>query len=134
MAERKATRYGGTGPWHRHGGRLRSAACVVTLVVGVLLARGPASADAMPLTAPSFYWTTTNVYAAEEEGCFQGIADALDESNSEVILDFGGQLSDLSGTKSLSKTFNFTNIQIEDIALGFHWKRSAKRVAKRGRK
>jgi hypothetical protein len=36
-----------------------------------------------------------------------------------VILDFGAQLPDFSGTESLSETFDFTNSEIEDITLYF---------------
>jgi len=57
--------------------------------------------------------------SAEESGCVQGIIDALGNTNSEVILDFGGQLGDLSGTESIDGTIDFTNAQIQAIALAF---------------
>ncbi len=57
----------------------------------------------MPLTAQSYYWSTTDLESAEEAGCYQGIDESLFESTegSEVILDFGGQEPDLDGTETI---------------------------------
>jgi len=99
--------------------RSRHVAGVLALAVWALLAGGAASAHAMPLTDQSYYWNTTNTESAEEAGCLQGLADALGETSSEVILDFGGQFSDYSGTESTSDALEFTNSEIENISLSF---------------
>ncbi len=52
-------------------------------------------------------------------GCSQGLLDALNGHGSLVILDFGGQLGDGDGTRALTDTFNFTNSDIESIAIEF---------------
>ncbi|MGC2375391.1 MAG: hypothetical protein WA484_16115 [Solirubrobacteraceae bacterium] len=97
----------------------RRAVQVLTAILFVLAAFGTTAAYAKPPTATSYYWTTTSTTVAEEDGCLQGITDALGNTNSEVILDFGGQLGNLSGTESIGGTVDFTNAQIEAIALAF---------------
>lgn len=56
--------------------------------------------QARPLTDWSYYMDTTSTSTAYTWGCDQGAADASisPPANSEVVLDWGGQLSDGSGT------------------------------------
>lgn len=109
----------------------------VLAVVGLVLALGSAlpahagpgwtvflplvlNGQAKPPTDPSFYITTTDPSVAYNLGCRQGLADASfsPPASSLVVLDFGGQLSNGSGTL-LVNSVEASNLQIEAIAEAF---------------
>jgi hypothetical protein len=80
----------------------------------------PALASTQAPTDWSFYIHSTNLNTAYTLGCNQGKFDAGKSpvANSLVVLDFGGQLSDGSGSK-LTNSTSVTNAQIEAIAENF---------------
>jgi len=80
---------------------------------------GQALAYTKPITDESYYWDTTETAVAGDDGCYQGLLDDVNEQGSFVILDFGGQLGDGDGTRALTNTFNFSNTEIEAIAIEF---------------
>jgi len=94
-------------------------AAVVCLVLGMGVAR-PAFASTKPPTDYSFYVTTTDTSTAFTLGCNQGTYDASFSpvADSTVVLDFGGQQANGSGTKLVNGTL-VTNAQIEAIAENF---------------
>jgi hypothetical protein len=73
--------------------------------------------QAQPHTSASYYVTSSSTTSAYNHGWAQGRADALDSShpNSEVVLDFGGQYADGSGTLTMNG-LRLTTAQIEAIA------------------
>jgi len=89
------------------------------MIAGIGATR-PAFASAMPLTDWSFYVTTADSSTAYNLGCNQGNFDASFSPpvNSLVVLDFGGQQADGSGTKLINGTL-VTNAQIETVAESF---------------
>lgn len=80
----------------------------------------PAASQAMPPTDTSYYVTTTDPSVAYNLGCSQGLSDASASppANSLVVLDFGGQLSDGSGSL-LVNGLAITSAQIEAVAEAF---------------
>lgn len=76
--------------------------------------------QARPPADWSFYITSTSTSTAYTFGCDQGKADASFSPpiNSEVVLDFGGQLSDGSGTLMINGV-SITNGQIEAVTESF---------------
>lgn len=79
-----------------------------------------ATSQAKPVTDWSFYISTTDPSVAYTLGCNQGSFDAnfTPSMNSMVVLDFGGQLSDGSGTLLINGV-SVTNAQIEAVAEAF---------------
>ena len=75
-----------------------------------------------PRTDPSYYITTTDTNTAYNLGCSQGASDASvsPPPNSLVVLDFGGQLADGSGTLLINGG-PITNGQIEAVAEEFSY-------------
>lgn len=87
-------------------------------LLSALVTTGPARADSIPdkpLTDPSFYMTTTSQQVAFGLGCDQAHEDAPGWDDSEVVLDFGMQLSNGSGTKAIGgpSALTFSNSQIK---------------------
>lgn len=76
--------------------------------------------QAKPLTDWSYYMTTSDTSTAYNWGCDQGTADASTSpvSNSEVVLDFGGQFSDGSGALMINGV-GITNAQLEAATEAF---------------
>jgi hypothetical protein len=99
--------------------RFWRAFSLVAAAVGMSLVWATIPAFATPPTNDSFYENSTRASQAEEDGCIQGILDSLSKHNSMVILDFGGQLADKSGTESTIQEYDFTNAQIKAIAEAF---------------
>jgi hypothetical protein len=76
--------------------------------------------QSQPPTDASYYVTSTDTGSAYNLGCNQGKQDAENSSNSEVILDFGGQTSDGSGTNEPGNgSVFYSNAQIEAVAEAF---------------
>lgn len=73
--------------------------------------------QAQPHTSASYYVTSSSTTTAYNHGHAQGVADSLLSPwpNSEVVLDFGGQYADGSGTLMINGA-RLTNAQIEAIA------------------
>jgi hypothetical protein len=68
----------------------------------------------------SFYVQTTNTTTAYNLGKNQGAYDASHGNiNSEVVVDFGGQVSDSSGAWMVNQKGKITNAQIEGVADNF---------------
>ncbi len=82
---------------------------------------GQSTSQAKPPTDPSYYVTTTDTSTAYNLGCDEGVADAntSPSPNSLVVLDFGGQLADGSGTLLINGAGPITNGQIEAVAEAF---------------
>lgn len=76
--------------------------------------------QARPPADWSFYITSTNTSTAYTFGCDQGRADASFSPpiNSEVVLDFGGQLSDGSGALMINGV-TISNSQLEAVTEAF---------------
>jgi hypothetical protein len=96
---------------------------VVAALVSAVLSIGgtqPAFASTQPSTDWSFYMTTIDTGTAYNLGCNQGHFDASfsPPANSLVVLDFGGQQADGSGTKLINGTL-VTNAQLEAAAENF---------------
>lgn len=95
----------------------------VLLGAATTLYRGAPKAFAMqaqPATDWSFYMNTTSTSTSYTWGCNMGKADASHSppTNSEVVLDFGGQLSNGSGSLMINGV-SITNAQIEAVAEEF---------------
>jgi hypothetical protein len=91
--------------------------CVV--LSAVIAMQGSPNAFAlqtMPPTDWSFYMNSTSTSTAYTLGCNQGNFDAgyNPPVSSEVVLDFGGQLSNGSGADMIEGG-DITNSQIEDL-------------------
>lgn len=82
--------------------------------------QSPGAGHAKPPTDPSYYVLSTDPGRAYTLGCQQGWADAQTSppADSLVVLDFGGQLADGSGSLLVSGT-PVTNAQIQAIAEAF---------------
>jgi hypothetical protein len=95
-------------------------AVFVCAILGISGVRPALAVDAKPQTDWSFYIKTADTGTAYNLGCNQGNFDKSFSPyiNSLVVLDFGGQLSDGSGTK-LVNAVNVTNAQIEAVAEAF---------------
>lgn len=103
--------------------KMLTLAAVIALMGAILLnlQSHPALAmQPMPDNDWSFYMRSSSTSEAYTLGCNQGTNDASYSPplNSEVVLDFGGQLSDGSGTELINGTYA-TNAQIEAIAEQF---------------
>jgi hypothetical protein len=73
---------------------------------------------AKPVTDWSYYMHTTSTSRAYTLGCNQGHTDAANHRNSLAILDFGGQVSNGSGTEMIGAGF-ISNGQIEAASEAF---------------
>jgi hypothetical protein len=89
-----------------------------TLVSIAVFAPPALAVPEKPPTAQSYYVVSGNAEDAFKEGCLQGESDRKTNTDSNVILDFGGQLGNLSGTEAIDKT-DFKTSQIEAIAEEF---------------
>ncbi len=76
-----------------------------------------AFAQAAPPYTESFYVTSNNTTTAYNHGCNQGKADAHWHSNSEVVLDFGGQAS--TSTVDNFSVGTLSNGSVEAMAEAF---------------
>lgn len=74
-----------------------------------------------PQTSASYYILSSDPNRAYSAGCQQGLADARTSppTNSLVVLDFGGQFADGSGSLLIGTALKVTNAQIEAIAEAF---------------
>jgi len=72
-----------------------------------------------PATDRSYYMTSGNTARASSLGCAQGRADRSDHELSHVILDFGAQASNGSGTFFPGSTSFISNGQIERVVEAF---------------
>lgn len=101
--------------------RLAIVALVGT-VLGIGQMRPAFAVQAKPPTDWSFYITTTDTGTAYNLGCNQGQFDASfsPPAKSMVVLDFGGQQADGSGTKLIDGTL-VSNAQIEAVAEQFSY-------------
>jgi hypothetical protein len=102
-------------------GSSRVAASVLAAsIVSMRLTPSAAAAQSMPVTDWSFYVTTPDTGVAYNLGCNQGAFDASFSpvANSLVVLDFGGQFPDGSGSL-LINGIRVSNIQIEDVVEAF---------------
>lgn len=98
--------------------RISAAIAASCLLLGVAVATAdPASAvQSKPRTSVSRYVTTSSTSTAYNWGCAQGTADAATPiQDSEVILDFGAQLSSNTGATAFSGT-DITYAQIAAFA------------------
>jgi hypothetical protein len=100
------------------------------MVLGVLIASfcsifvnlhlSPVHAATEPPADWSFYVQMADTTTAYNLGHNQGTYDAShSNSNSEVVLDFGGQKSDLSGAIMVFNAGDISNAQIESVAENF---------------
>jgi hypothetical protein len=80
---------------------------------------GVGSADAKPTTFNSYYWTSHSEEEADGMGCLTGIISELSGEKATVLLDFGGQLSSLEGTKPIFGSEDFTNKEIQELSYAF---------------
>ena len=107
--------------------RARATRAIGGVAVTVLVSGGLALALASPANATptkppvdsTYYITGSNTTTAYNEGCSQGTFDGSAGVDSEDILDFGGQLSNGSGAKSVFATSSLTNAQISAVAIAF---------------
>ncbi len=90
---------------------------------GAIFFVGPRPAFALkyaePPAAQSYYEYSTSTALAAEEGCEDALDNGEFDYNSMVILDFGGQLANRTGTLSTNGKTKFKNAQIEAIAKEF---------------
>jgi hypothetical protein len=100
-----------------------SSLLVVTLAAlfGIQLASSSTEASAatvQPLyTTKSIYVGSDSTLGASEAGCAQANEDILFfDLPSGVVLDFGGQLANRTGTKDIEDTMQFTNAEIESVS------------------
>jgi len=101
--------------------RAAQAATAWTIFLPFLANGGsPPVSQVMPPTNWSYYITTTDPNVAYSLGCNQGTFDASQSppTNSLVVLDFGGQLGDGSGTLMING-LDASNAQIEAVAEAF---------------
>jgi hypothetical protein len=96
---------------------------VLCIFVGTAFAAGGAlpvlAVQAVPHTAFSFYMYTTSTTTAYNLGCNQGTYDRVHgPETTEVFIDFGGQLSNGSGSLMVNAV-SITNAQIEAVAEAF---------------
>jgi hypothetical protein len=104
--------------------RIRSSSLFIvalTAVFGLQLASSAAPALGVayePLyTTRSHYVESASTALANEEGCEQATEDILFfDRPSGVVLDFGGQLLNRTGTEDTENAATFTNAQIEAIS------------------
>jgi hypothetical protein len=92
-----------------------------TALVFLFLMQGAPEAfaiQAKPQTDWSYYVTSSSTSDAYTRGCWQGNTDLNTHENSVVILDFGGQKSDGSGSLLINGVF-ISNSQIEAVAEAF---------------
>lgn len=92
-----------------------------TVYLPLVMNSHPSSvSSAKPPTDPSYYVSSTSPSDAFHLGCLQGEADARisPHPNSLVILDFGGQLADGSGSLLINGTA-VSNAQVAAIAEAF---------------
>ncbi len=95
--------------------------CLLSGTVLLVLVGAPVAGatPAQPAPDASFYMNTTSTSTAYTLGCNQGKYDASHSQSSMVILDFGGQLANGSGTDEIGNQFTFSNSQIESIVVSF---------------
>jgi hypothetical protein len=74
--------------------------------------------QAKPVTDWSYYMNSTSTSRAYTLGCNQGHTDAAYHRNSLAILDFGGQVSNGSGTEMIGAGF-ISNSQLEAVSEAF---------------
>ncbi len=91
---------------------------VITSFVSLSLAKPAYAAPAQPPTDWSFYMTTASANQVGTLGCNQGKFDGSHHTSSMVVLDFGAQYSDGSGTEGY-KGATFSNAQIESLSETF---------------
>ncbi|GHO87888.1 hypothetical protein [Dictyobacter formicarum] len=103
--------------------RILALVGICALLGAVTMAYGTPKAFAMQAQPPtdwSFYVNSTSTSSSYNWGCNMGKADASHSPviNSEVVLDFGGQLSNGSGTLMING-ITISNAQIEAVAEEF---------------
>jgi hypothetical protein len=96
-------------------------AMTVVAAISLFASNTPAYAlQAKPAVDWSFYVNTASTQTLYNLGCNQGHSDANNGNiNSEVILDFGGQLSNNTGTLLPKTSTTQTYAQIETLAYQF---------------
>jgi hypothetical protein len=101
-------------------GVLVTAALLLSAALLAYRSENAFAVQTMPPTDKSFYVTSNSASEAYTDGCNQGTSDKNNGSkpNAEAILDFGGQLSDGSGTLTING-ITLTNAQIESMAEQF---------------
>jgi hypothetical protein len=103
------------------GVRILAAMGICAAIASLFLIQGLPSAFAVQAKAPtywSFYMSSANTTTAYNRGCNQGGADATYHASSVVVLDFGGQLSNGSGSLMINGV-SITNGQIEAATESF---------------
>jgi len=105
------------------------AAMVIVAVIGsifliqqipqALAAQGTLAIQSKPPTARSYYITSGSTARASSLGCSQGRADRFDHALSHVILDFGAQAGNGSGTFFPGSRTFISNGQIERVVEAF---------------
>lgn len=112
---------------------LLSGLLVVAVLVGAILftvsvrggahaasaISGNAAIQSKPPTDLSYYMTSSSTARAKALGCSQGRADKADHQLSHVILDFGAQASNGSGTFFPGSSQFISNGQIESVMEAF---------------
>jgi hypothetical protein len=87
-------------------------------IAGIALALAPSAALAKPFTGTSYYVKSTDMRTAYGEGCKaaeeggKAAEEGKEDGSTMVILDFGGQLANRTGTES-SGGVEFANAEIE---------------------
>lgn len=101
--------------------RMLALLSMCLLFGSALLMQGTSTAFALQAKAPtdwSFYMYSNSTSTAYSLGCNQGHTDANVHHGSTVVLDFGGQQSNGSGTKMINGNL-ISNGQIEAVAEAF---------------
>jgi hypothetical protein len=108
-----------------HSNRALRIASVGLAACGLALTSAAAPAHAVteepePVVTPSYYVDQSSTGTMKDLGCSQGLADSIDEADTAVILDFGGQLKGGTGTELPGGADgSLTNAQIETLAEDF---------------
>src|SRR5260370_33501801 len=93
--------------------------CVIQQIPQAFAAQGTLAIQANPPTARSYYITSGRSARASSLGCSQGRADRFDHALSHVILDFGAQAGNGSGTFFPGSRTFISNGQIERVVEAF---------------
>jgi hypothetical protein len=105
----------------RSGVRVLAAMGICAAIASMFLIQGVPSVFAVQakvFTNWSFYMNSASTSTAYNLGCNQGGSDATHHDNSVVVLDFGGQLSNGSGSLMINGV-SITNSQIEAATENF---------------
>src|SRR5260370_34647719 len=93
--------------------------CVIQQLPQAYAPQGTLRIQSNPPTARSYYTASGSTARASSLGCSQGRADRFDHALSHVILDFGAQAGNGSGTFFPGSSTFISNGQIERVVQAF---------------